>query len=189
VSYRKLFLVLLFTGAVYLGAIVSVGLTARPVVSDLAVVLGNEILANGRPSARLQARLDCAVDLYRRHLAQVILVSGGKEKSGFDEATIMAQYLAEQGVPMRDIRIDSKGINTIATAINTSSLVRTENFSRIIIVTQYYHIARCLFAFHKEGLESLSADYPRYFEIGDLPSIVREGVALPVYFIKMSGID
>jgi vancomycin permeability regulator SanA len=138
-------------------------------------------------AASLKARLDCAVNLYRRHLAHHILVSGGKGKSGFDEATIMAQYLFAQGISPANVLVDSEGVNTMATAINTSRIAHAEHFSRIIIVTQYYHIPRCILAFKKAGILELSADYPRYFEIGDLFATFREGVALPVYFIKMPG--
>jgi hypothetical protein len=34
--------------------------------SDVAVVLGNTVDPNGKPSARLQARLDKTIELYRR---------------------------------------------------------------------------------------------------------------------------
>ncbi len=176
---------LAIAGVLYLGGIVQAGLSSRPVASDLAVVLGNEVLKSGKPSVRLQARLDCAADIFRRHLARALLVSGGVGKSGFDEATVMKQYLVSQGIPAGAIFSDHEGVNTMATAINTARLAKATHFSRIIIVTQYYHIARAILAFHKVGLVSLSADYPRYFELWDLAAIVREAIALPVYFTKM----
>ncbi len=182
---RRSILFLCVAAALYVAAIVVAGLSAKPAVSDLAVVLGNEVLANGRPAARLQARLDCAVDLYRRHLALHILVSGGVGKSGFNEATIMAKYLAEKNIPAQDVLIDPQGVNTMATAFNAAALAQAKHFSRILIVTQYYHIPRCLLAFRKAGLLVLSADYPRYWEPFDLLATLREAVALPVYFAKM----
>lgn len=113
------------------------------------------------------------------------MVSGGKGKSGFDEATVMAHYLADNAVPANSIIKDSEGINTKETAGNTAALIRKRNFKNVLIITQYYHIARTQFAFKRAGITSLSADYPRYFEWGDLLAILREAIALPVYFIKM----
>jgi vancomycin permeability regulator SanA len=176
-----------FAGLLYLVAIVASGLSAKPVPSDIAVVLGNEVLANGEPSMRLRARLDCAASLYRKGVAPLILVSGGRGKSGFDEATVMKEYLRSQGIPAGNILTDSHGVNTMMTALNTAELARAKHFSRILIVTQYFHIPRTLLAFRRAGLLSLSSDYPRYYEWLDPLAIVREGVALPVYFIKMPG--
>lgn len=170
---------------IYLGGIIAAGLDAKPVSSDLAVVLGNEVLANGEPAERLQARLNCAIDLYRKHLVKRILVSGGVGKSGYDEATVMKNYLLKVGIASGDILQDSQGINTQATAINTAKLNEAMHFSGIVIVSQYYHLPRCMLAFRRAGLTGISADYPRYFETYDLYSILREAVALPVYFAKM----
>jgi uncharacterized SAM-binding protein YcdF (DUF218 family) len=91
----------------------------------------------------------------------------------------------QQGVLIRDILVDSNGVNTRATAVNTAALAHTKHFSRIVIVTQYYHIPRTLFAFRHAGDFQLSADYPRYVEWSDIFATMREGVALPDYFIKM----
>jgi uncharacterized SAM-binding protein YcdF (DUF218 family) len=113
------------------------------------------------------------------------MVSGGVGKSGFDEATVMAHYLAAQGVQAGDILTDSKGVNTMATALNTAAIAQEKHVARILIVTQYYHIPRTVMAFRKAGLYQLSADYPRYVEALDLFAILREAIALPVYFIKM----
>jgi len=51
--------------ASYLAAIAALGLWARPAGADLAIVLGNEVLASGEPSPRLRARLDAALGVYR----------------------------------------------------------------------------------------------------------------------------
>ena len=44
--------------------VVGGGLLESPANADLAVVLGNEVLPDGRLSARLAARVDRAIELY-----------------------------------------------------------------------------------------------------------------------------
>ncbi|MEI6730146.1 MAG: hypothetical protein WCL30_02715 [Pseudomonadota bacterium] len=50
---------------IYIAAIAIIGLSASPKDSDVAVVLGNEVYADGTPSKRLQERLNAAIDLYK----------------------------------------------------------------------------------------------------------------------------
>jgi vancomycin permeability regulator SanA len=45
--------------------------------ADVAVVLGNTVNPDGKPSRRLQARLDKTIELYRVGLFQNTIVSGG----------------------------------------------------------------------------------------------------------------
>jgi len=52
--------------------------------SDIAVVLGNKVEEDGKPSLRLKARLDKAVELYQKNWFKKILVSGAVGKEGFD---------------------------------------------------------------------------------------------------------
>src|SRR5262249_39719223 len=135
-------------------------------------------------SPRLKARLDCALALYRQHLVPRILVSGGVEPGGIDEATVMAKYLSDSGVPKEHILIDSLGNNSMATAVNTAAIVRAQHLQKVTIVSQYFHIPRCELAFRKAGLRNFSAAYPRHFELLDLYAIAREGAALPVYYLR-----
>lgn len=88
--------------------------------ADVAVVLGNKVHADGRVHKRLAARLDAAVQVYREKRCRAVIVSGGKGKSGYDEATAMARYLVGKGVPMRDVVLDHNGVNTWETAKFTS---------------------------------------------------------------------
>lgn len=158
-------------------------LILRPRSSNVAVVLGNEVAPNGRPSARLKARLDRALSLYSDHLVSKILVSGGFEKrSGYDEATVMSEYLKANGIPVNALLCDSDGINTRSTAKNAKSLLPADQ--HVVVVSQWFHIARSVLAMRQCGFKNISAAYPRFFEPRDPFSFGREMVALPVYAIN-----
>ncbi|MEI6730145.1 MAG: YdcF family protein [Pseudomonadota bacterium] len=112
-----------------------------------------------------------------------MIASGGVGKSGYNEAAIMTKYLQANGVNQQDIITDLTGINTMATAINTAKIASEHNFKTIVIVSQYYHLPRCELAFRRAGITNFSADYPLYFELYDIYSIIREAVAIPFYMI------
>ena len=83
--------------SVYLIALAAVGLGARARSAQLIVVPGNLVGSDGRPSPRLRARLDAALAAWRSGLAPRILVSGGVEPGGRNEAAAMARYLTARG--------------------------------------------------------------------------------------------
>ena len=69
---------------------------ARP--SQAIIVLG-AAQYDGRPSPVLAARLDHAIELYRKHIAPVIVVTGGREPGDrYTEAGASADYLHRHGI-------------------------------------------------------------------------------------------
>ena len=149
--------------------------------ADVAVVLGNTVNPDGTPSHRLAARLDTAVVLYQRGLFKSILVSGGVGREGFDEAVVMGHYLVKRGVPRASIVVDSLGLTTAATARNTAALAKTHGWSRVLVVSQYFHIPRCRLAFSQAGLGPVYAAHAPYFELRDIYSTAREVVGYAAY--------
>ncbi len=172
--------------AVYLAAIAAAGLLTRPAPADLIVVLGNEVLADGRPSTRLQARLEAARLAYRAGLAPRVLVSGGIEPGGQDEAAVMAADLAAHGVPQSVILQDPQGVDTFATARNVAALLHGPEFGqgRVLAVTQWFHVPRTLLALRRFGVREASAAWPRFTEPRDAMALLREAVALPYYAFR-----
>jgi len=170
----------------YLGAIVGWGLLSRGQPSDVCVVLGNAVRADGTPSNRLKARLDKARDVYARGHCRTIVVSGGVGKEGYDEAEVMKHYLVSHGVSSGQIIVDSRGVNTLATAQFLKRYCDSKGYQSVLAVSQYFHLLRTRFALRRMGFKQVSAEAPLYFEIRDLYSILREAVAFPVYLLKSS---
>ncbi|TGE06060.1 YdcF family protein [Hymenobacter fodinae] len=94
------------------------GLTDDTQAADCLVVLGNTVNPDGTLSARLQARLDKALQLYQTGRSPWVFVSGGLGHQGYYEGTVMQQYLVAHGVPAAAILVDNTGNNTLATARN-----------------------------------------------------------------------
>jgi uncharacterized SAM-binding protein YcdF (DUF218 family) len=184
---RILFLTALSTTLVFTLAatlIVADGLADEIHAADVAIVPGNTVERNGRPSARLQARLDQTVALYRQGLFPDVIVSGGLGSEGFDEAEVMKRYLVEQGLPEGRIHVDGGGATTYLTARNAARMMRENGWQSAMVVSQYFHISRMRLALRRSGVTPVFSAHARYFELRDVYSIVREVIGYGAYLLR-----
>src|SRR5437763_3953230 len=80
---------------------------ARP--ASAIVVLGAAQYV-GRPSPVLRARLDHAIDLWRRRLAPLMIVTGGTGTGDTtSEAAVSQRYAIRRGVPASAILLENEG--------------------------------------------------------------------------------
>jgi vancomycin permeability regulator SanA len=180
--FRRIILILIFLYLVAAAVIAIGGLFATYQTTEYAVVMGNKVDESGRPSARLAARLDRAIDIYQHGDIKKIIVSGATGKEGHNEAVVMALYLRQRNIPRADIIIDSMGYSTMASAINAKTIVGKGK--SIIVVTQFFHIPRSRLALSKAGFAKIGAAYPEYFELRDMYSLLREVPAYALYLVK-----
>ncbi len=164
--------------------IVRDGLRDRPGKADVALVLGNTVEAGGKPSALLQGRLDRAVEQYQHGDYPLIVVSGGYERVGGDEATAMRTYLVSQGIPAEWIIADNQGINTYASARFTARLVRERGWRSVCVVTDYYHVPRARLALRRFGVGTVYSARSRSIDPTDIRHLLREMAGLVTYGLR-----
>ncbi len=165
-------------------AIILKGLDDDTHPADLAVVLGNKVNPDGTPSPMLKARLDQALNLYRQGGFKLILVSGGHGREGYDEPIVMRHYLESNGVPSDSIFEDNGGNTTWQTAQNTAQFLRTHHLMSVLIISQYFHIARCQLAFAKFGISPIYTSHANYWSIRDFYSVPREVIGYIAYLMR-----
>jgi uncharacterized SAM-binding protein YcdF (DUF218 family) len=108
-----------------------------------AIVVFGAAQYNGRPSSVLKARLDHAVDLYHRHVAPVIVVTGGRQPGDkFTEATASADYLHTQGVPDNDILREVSGHSSWQSLASTASFLKVRHIHDVVLVSDPFHSLR-----------------------------------------------
>lgn len=147
--------------------------------ADIAIVLGNEVYADGKLSPELKGRVDAALMLYRNKQVKKIMVSGGIGDSAFPEGDAMRNYLLQEGVPATAIITDNKGDNSYLTAKNFIELNKTEHFRSCVVVSSFYHVLRCRYITRKLGFENVYTDHSRKFFIKNIFGLVRE---FPAYY-------
>jgi vancomycin permeability regulator SanA len=153
----------LLIGGVVLGQVMMIGLHVLTFGStdyrrdaDVAVVLGARVYPDGTLSLALSDRLDTATELYREGRVQFVLVSGAKGVEGINEADAMRSYLLDAGLPEERILVDRAGVNTLATARHTRSLMQEHRLTSALIVSHYFHLARCKLLFEEQGLSAVT---------------------------------
>ena len=110
--------------------------------ADVIVVLGAAEY-RGRPSPVLKARLDHALDLYRKGLAPRIMTTGGAGGDPvFTEGDVGRDYLTGQGVPPEAIVVESEGASTVASTARAGEIIRRMGMQSAIVVSDGYHIYR-----------------------------------------------
>jgi SanA protein len=144
---------------------------------DVALVLGTAPIGpEGGPNRYFVYRLDAAAALFKAGKAKYFIVSGTRE-GRYDEPTAMRAGLMERGVPAEVIYRDFGGDRTL------DSIVRAKRIygqTRLVIVSQRFHLARALFLALHEGIEAwgfeardVDAPYSVFTELRRYPSAMR----------------
>ncbi len=163
VQSRSRMTTLLSVGSVVLGQVVMIGLhvltfgsTDYRRAADVAVVLGARVYPDGRLSLALSDRLDTAAELFREGRVRFVLVSGATGVEGVNEATAMRGYLLDAGLPEDRVLFDPEGVNTLATARNSRRMMDEQRLTSALIVSHYFHLARCKLLFEEQGLAAVT---------------------------------
>jgi len=110
--------------------------------ADIIVVLG-AAQYNGRPSPVFRARLDHAVTLFRRKVANRILTTGGYGLDRrFSEAGVGKTYLEKQNIPGKCILTETSGSTTIDSLEKSIALLKQQKLTRVIAVSDGFHLFR-----------------------------------------------
>lgn len=152
--------------------------------ADVVLVLGCDLHEDGTPTSRLITRLDRTVELYANGWGREIIVSGG-ESAGRDEALVMKDYLVSKGVPAYKIIVDSSGTHTRDAARFAARYLADRGLSSLIVVSQFFHIARCVMTIKSYGVGRVGCAYARSFEVRDILSTIREVPAVFAYSLGL----
>jgi uncharacterized SAM-binding protein YcdF (DUF218 family) len=151
-------------------------------VADAIIVLG-AAQYDGEPSPVLAARLDHAADLYRRGLAPLIVVTGGRrEGDRFTEAGAGAAYLEALGIPGNAIERETTSSHSWESLAAAARFLRDDGIDRVLLVSDPYHSYRIEAIADDLGLDA-SVSPTRTSPTGtagELRAMVRETAAVAV---------
>jgi uncharacterized SAM-binding protein YcdF (DUF218 family) len=106
------------------------------------VVLGAAQYA-GRPSPVLRARLDHALDLWNRHLASLLILTGGTGSGDTtSEAAVGRTYARKHGVPDSSILVESEGRTTSESMRAVAGMLEVRGLQSALLVSDPFHMLR-----------------------------------------------
>lgn len=145
--------------------------------ADAIIVLG-AAQYNGKPSPALRGRLDHALVLYKRKVASIIVVTGGRQPGDkTTEASAGANYLLARGVPDRRIIREVQGRDTYQSLAAAARVLRKRGFSRVVLVTDGFHAARVAAIAEELGLAPRTSPVQTK---SPMSRLLRETVAVAV---------
>ena len=113
---------------------------ARP--ADAIVVLGAAQYA-GRPSPVLRARLDHGLDLWRRHLGKILILTGGTGAGDTtSEAAVGRTYAIKRDVPDTVILMETQGRTTSESMRAVAGMLEARGLQTALLVSDPFHMLR-----------------------------------------------
>ena|SRR5438552_3610390 len=113
---------------------------ARP--AQAIVVLGAAQYA-GKPSPVLRARLDHALDLWNRHLASLLILTGGTGAGDTtSEAAVGRIYATKHGVPDSAILVENEGRTTSESMRAVAGMLEVRGLQSALLVSDPFHMLR-----------------------------------------------
>jgi len=153
--------------------------------ADVAVVFGARVFDDGSLSPSLRDRVATGVELYRGGLVHKLIMSGGLEPNGMDETVVMRSAAEKAGVPASAILLDPKGVDTDATVRSTTALFTKLGLTRVLAVSQGYHLPRVKLAYLAAGWDVRTVPAREIEPIWKTPLfIVREVPAFWEYWLR-----
>ncbi|HET7462722.1 MAG TPA: YdcF family protein [Longimicrobium sp.] len=138
----RLVLLLVACWALVLAAIAFYGRRDEARRADAIVVLG-AAQYNGHPSPVLEARLDHAIDLYRRGLARTLIMTGGQAPGDtVSEAVVGRRYAVRAGVPRGAILVETTGMTTRESMAAVGRLMHDRHLTTAVLVSDPFHMLR-----------------------------------------------
>lgn len=130
----------------------SYGQTDRAQKAQAIVVLGSRVKADGQAGNSLRRRALQAAALYQRGLAPFVICTGGVGQNAPAESKVAAQILGAQGLPPSAILTEESSTSTWENAQQTAQICRERGWTRVIIVSEPYHLWRARRNFADVGL-------------------------------------
>ena len=117
-----------------------------------AIVVLGAAQYDGRPSPVLRARVDHAIGLWRRRLAPVLIVTGGRGQGDTTtEAAVERRYAIAHGVPDSSILLEPESRSTSESLRNVSGMLKPGQ-REVILVSDPFHMLRLSILARRFGL-------------------------------------
>ncbi|EAR51230.1 hypothetical protein OG2516_14486 [Oceanicola granulosus HTCC2516] len=123
------------------------------------LILGAAVWPHG-PSPTLRRRTLHAAGLYHAGRGRLLIPCGGQGRHGPPEAEVMRALLLGAGVPDAAILQERRSTSTWENLLFARPLLAAQGETRVLIVTDRYHVPRARLAARRMGLTAAGAPPP-----------------------------
>ena len=129
--------------------------------ADCGIVLGAAVWGSA-PSPVYRARLDYGIELAKKHSVRRLIFTGGtgygKEVS---EGDVGKNYAVKQGLSGDRLFVENRSFTTKQNLANSLPIVEKEQCSRILIISDPYHLKRAVEMARDLNLDAYPAATPQ----------------------------
>lgn len=145
----RLLILLIFLAVAAYGALIAMVCykevnVPEPENYDAIIVLGAQVLPDGRPNVQLEWRLEAALKAWQDHPCLIVACGAQGVDEPRPEADVMRDWLIEKGVPEDQVFAENTSFNTRENIENAMALLADHPVSRVVVVTSDYHLPRAL---------------------------------------------
>lgn len=115
---------------------------------NVLIVLGCAPNRDNTPSYLMRKRVEKAISLYKKNKYDVVIFTGGPNKTKIPESEMM-RGLSFEVIPVNRIITEEKSLSTIQNAIFTWELIKDKDIKKLTVLTSNFHIKRSRYIFKK----------------------------------------
>jgi uncharacterized SAM-binding protein YcdF (DUF218 family) len=121
--------------------------------ADVVVVLGAQVLGDGRPSPSLRRRVDRAVAVALERGIPWFAACGGTGGAPLSEAEAVRDLATAAGVPVDRIVLEDRSTSTFEHVVNLRPIAVDHGWRRLVVVTDPFHLPRACYLFRRAGFD------------------------------------
>ena len=151
---------------------------------NIAVVLGAAVWSFNAPSPSLAARVDKAVQLYKKGIVNKIQLTGSNAPGELSEAEVAYNYIKLSDINLSDVMLERKTVSTVEQIkYIKDDILKKKNIGKVIIVSDAYHLARVheICSFFNVRADVSPSDLNLSFQ-SELFYKIKESIALTVFW-------
>lgn len=155
--------------------------------TDVILVLGAQVKADGTPSIALERRMTTALEAWKEKPRLIICCGAQGVNEPAPEGEVMRAWFISYDCPEEDVIAEIASFNTRENLMNARAIMEERGLVRALIVTSDYHVPRALAIARKVGVAASgrgSPSKPQYF----LRNHLREGLSW-IKFLVEAGWD
>jgi len=126
---------------------------------DAIIVLGTPADSDGNPKPKQQARVNEAVNEYKRGVAPRLILTGGAASNRFVEARVMERSAQAQGIPESALFVEPLAKDTIQNACYSMRIMKEHGWHSAEIVAGPEHLPRAALIFNALESDSLQFEW------------------------------
>jgi uncharacterized SAM-binding protein YcdF (DUF218 family) len=156
--------------------------------ANSGVILGAAVWGGNRPSPVLKERINKGYEIYKKNIVPKLVITGGGSPNELTEGEVSKNVLLKYGVAPENLILENQSGSTVEQIqFVRDSLYKTQNWQKIILVSDNFHLYRAseICSFNDINSDCIASD-KELSHAGTISFCLKESFAL--IFFWMSGI-